>query len=208
MRIVVGEGSCGLAAGAGKVHAALAALGISYFILSAELDLPKARDVGGAVTVYGRIPLMITERCFTKEVASCAECGSAQLVDRMGKRFPLVREFEHRTLVLNSEITYMADRKRDVADNGLSEHFIFTTESKEQVRRVIEAFKSGAPIQTVFPDSRPRRIGMREFTAEDKKRTENAPRGRKNAAPYAQNKAKTPFNKAGKKKPRTHGGTR
>ena len=27
MRIVVGEGSCGLAAGAGKVHAALAKLG-------------------------------------------------------------------------------------------------------------------------------------------------------------------------------------
>ena len=27
MRIVVGEGSCGLAAGAGKVHAALTALG-------------------------------------------------------------------------------------------------------------------------------------------------------------------------------------
>ena len=192
----------------GGTKAALGALGVSHFILSAELDLPKARDVGGAVTVYGRIPLMITERCFTKEVASCAECGSAQLVDRMGKRFPLVREFEHRTLVLNSEITYMADKGKEIRGCGLSEHFIFTTEGVDEVRRVLSAFKSGAPIQTVYPTMLPRRIGMREFTPEDKKRAENTARGRKNAAPYAKNKAKPQFNKAVKKKPRTHGGTR
>ena len=184
-----------------KAKASLEALGVAHFILSAELDLPKARDVGGAVTVFGRIPLMITERCFTKEVASCKECGSAFLVDRLGKRFPLVREFEHRTLVLNSEITYMADRKKELAECGLSEHFIFSTESADEVRRVIKAFASGAPIQTVFSDSKPRRIGMREVAAQDKKRTENTPHGRKNATPSTQNGSKVPFSRQRKNKP-------
>ena len=155
--------------------ATLGALGVEKFILSAELDLPKARDVGGGVTVFGRIPLMLTERCFTKEVADCNSCGKAALTDRRGKRFPLIRENEHRTLVLNSEYTYMADRVGDVLSRGLSEHFIFTTETPAEIKKVIRAFSRGDAIQTVFSGQRPRRLGMREPDAEKQKKNASKP---------------------------------
>ncbi len=139
----------------------LSALGVEHFILSAELDLPKARDIGGAVTVFGRIPLMLTERCFIKENFSCEKCTRAALVDRRGKRFPVIREYEHRNLILNSEITYMADKMSAVTSAGLSAHFIFSTESAGQVREVLTAYKRGLPMEEVFRGERPRRLGMR-----------------------------------------------
>lgn len=143
-------------------------LGLKHMILSAEVDLPKARDIGGAVTVYGRIPLMLTERCFIKENFSCARCSDAALTDRRGKKFPIMREYGHRNLILNSEITYMADRMREVHALGLSEHFIFSKESEREIRAVLRAFKSGAPMSSVIPGEGFRRIGMRE-AKKDKK---------------------------------------
>ncbi len=148
----------------------LTELGVNDVILSAELDLPKARDVFGTVTVYGRIPLMITERCFIKENFSCKACENAALTDRRGKKFPLVREFEHRNLVLNSEITYMADRLDDVLRFSLGEHFIFTKENAREVSSVLQAFKTGAKIDTVFQGERPRRIGSRTSSGNSEKK--------------------------------------
>ncbi len=144
-----------------RARGALALLGVSRTVLSAELDLPKARDVGGSVIVYGRIPLMLTERCFVKENFSCSECGRAKLVDRRGKAFPIIREYEHRNLILNSEITYMADRLGDVSECSLSEHYVFSVESSKEVEALISAFKKGAPIERVFSGQKPRRVGMR-----------------------------------------------
>lgn len=141
---------------------ALEGLGIEGIILSAELDIPKARDIGGGVTVYGRIPLMLTERCFIKENFSCKACSSAALKDRMGKSFPIIREHGHRNLILNSQITYMADEIDRVRTCGLSEHFIFSVESAAQIRAVIGAFREKSPIEAVFPGERARRIGIRE----------------------------------------------
>lgn len=150
--------------------AALFELGVAYAVLSAELDLPKARDIGGGIVAYGRIPLMITERCFVGENFSCKECGKARLCDRRGKEFPMLREYDHRTLILNSEITYMADRAREISSAGLKEHFIFTVETADEVGKVLRAFSRGDAIQTVFPSQRPRRLGMREAEPEKQKK--------------------------------------
>ena len=60
---------------------AYAKLGIEDTLLSAELTLPMARDVGGGAIVYGRIPLMLTERCFMKENFGCDKCGKCSLTD-------------------------------------------------------------------------------------------------------------------------------
>ena len=151
-------------------EAALFELGVAYAVLSAELDLPKARDIGGGIVAYGRIPLMITERCFVEENFSCKECGKARLCDRRGKEFPVLREHDHRTLILNSEITYMADRARELSSAGLKEHFIFTVETADEVGKVLRAFSRGDAIQTVFPSQKPRRLGMREAEPEKQKK--------------------------------------
>ena len=63
-------------------------------ILSPELTLPRMRDIihsfpSSAAVVYGRIPLMVTEKCVGKELGGCDVCRSdrAALTDRRGARF-------------------------------------------------------------------------------------------------------------------------
>lgn len=134
-------------------------LGITECILSAELTLPMARDIGGGVIVYGRIPLMVTERCFIGDVAGCEKCaeGGVSLTDRTGARFPMMREFEHRNVIFNSTVTYMGDKRGELVRAGLVwEHFIFSTESADEIAELLKRYNKGAPL-----DSPVRRMGKR-----------------------------------------------
>jgi putative protease len=144
-------------------------LGVSDLILSPELTIPRMRDIAltledhshtaaGAV-VYGRLPLMMLEKCAIREIyrhmkpeAVCREiCGknAAVLKDRLGKEFPVLREdspkgMGHRNLVCNSLPTGMSDRLDELSRARLSQHhFIFTIESPAEVDRVIAAYRKG-----------------------------------------------------------------
>ena len=134
-------------------------LGVENIILSPELTLPMARDVGGGVTVYGRIPLMITQRCFITDNFGCDRCqgGTAALVDRQGAAFPMMREYRHRNVIFNSTPTYMGDKKDELSRyNVRHEHFIFSTESGEEIATLIDKYRRGAPLGTQV-----RRVGKR-----------------------------------------------
>ena len=120
--------------------------GIEDVVTSPELTLARARDMGGRVIVYGRLPLMVTEKCVGRELGDCDRCqsGKAVLVDRRQTEFPVLREWKHRSLILNSVPVYMADRGEELERNGLVAHqFLFTTESKEEIRRVLAAYERG-----------------------------------------------------------------
>ena len=132
-------------------------IGISDVVLSPELTSKQARQLSSRAIVYGRLPLMITERCFMKENFGCDKCGKCYLADRKGIKFPMKREFEHRNIIFNSAYTYMGDKTEEV--KGLTYHFIFTTESAEEVRAVVKAFKERRP----FPlEGQFRRMGKRK----------------------------------------------
>ena len=128
-------------------------LGLEDVLLSPELTLPQMRDIGGATgaCVYGRLPLMITEKCVSPELdakGGCDSCkqGRATLVDRRGVSFPVLRTFEHRSLIFNSVPLYMADKSELLDRNGIAmQHFIFTTESSREVDDVIEAYLRHSP---------------------------------------------------------------
>lgn len=138
---------------------ALTELGVKRLVLSPELTLPKARDIGGSVIVYGRIPLMLTERCFIKDGFGCDGCGRASLTDRRGEKFPILREYKHRNLILNSRHTYMGDKRAELDKCRLkSYHFIFSTESPDEIASAISAFKAGAPLS----GGDVRRVGRRK----------------------------------------------
>lgn len=133
--------------------------GLSVYaaVLSPELTLPMVRDIGGGVIVMGRIPLMLTERCFIKENFGCERCGSASLTDRKGMKFPLVREWGHRNLVLNSTPTYMGDKKGELDAAGVAHcHFVFSTETAEEIKELLECYRREAPYLKPH-----RRIGKR-----------------------------------------------
>ena len=61
-------------------------------------------------------------------------------------RFPVLRTFDHRSLIFNSVPVYMADKSDLLSKNGIvMQHFIFTTESSREVDGVIEAYKNHSP---------------------------------------------------------------
>lgn len=133
-------------------------MGVEDVVVSPELTARQARTTGGRAIVYGRIPLMITERCFMKENFGCERCGKCQLVDRKGVKFPMMREAEHRNLIFNSAFTYMGDRTDEIRGvDGY--HFIFTTERADEVADVVDSFKGKRP----FPlNGQFRRMGKRK----------------------------------------------
>ncbi len=130
-------------------------LGFSDIILSPELNLPQMRDIAGdtQTIVYGRVPLMLLEKCAVKDTSGCAACreGKADLTDRRGVVFPVLREVPHRNIIYNSQPTYMADRADELARCRIrSQHFIFSTESRAEAAQVISAYRSGtAPVGSI-----------------------------------------------------------
>ena len=121
-------------------------MGFEDVVLSPELTLRQIRDIGGAtsVCVYGRLPLMITEKCVGRELGSCEMCkeGKLKLVDRRSVEFPVLQRFSHRSAIFNSIPTYMADRRDDLKNAKITcEHFIFTIESQSEIRAVINSYK-------------------------------------------------------------------
>ena len=132
-------------------------MGVERLVLSPELTLPKARDIGGSVITYGRIPLMITERCFISENFGCERCGKSSLIDRKGEKFPMMREFKHRNLIFNSVPTYMGDRASELRENRISsKHLLFTTEGGREIAEILKLHKTNAPLSF-----RVRRVGRR-----------------------------------------------
>ncbi len=134
-----------------ETAAALENLGFEDFILSPELTLPRLRDISGKsfVTVYGRLPLMVTEKCVGKEIGGCEKCerGQLRLTDRMGVKFPVLRVPEHRSLIVNSLPTYILDRSRDLSEGFITRrHYFFTTETPREVDSILAAAAAGAPI--------------------------------------------------------------
>lgn len=125
--------------------------GLSDVLLSPELTLPQIRDVKGScdVIVYGRIPLMLLEKCAGREVGDCAACerDANALIDRRGERFPILRLPPHRNILVNSRPTVMSDRQAELARAGITGgHYIFTLESPDEVDRVIDAYQGGTPL--------------------------------------------------------------
>lgn len=132
-------------------------MGVTHLILSPELTLPKARDIGGGLITYGRIPLMITERCFIGENFGCKNCNKATLIDRKGEKFPMMREYGHRNIIFNSLPTYMGDKADELRQYRLrSCHLLFTTERGDEIGRIIKAHRCGEKL-----NGQVRRIGRR-----------------------------------------------
>ncbi|MGM9683362.1 MAG: DUF3656 domain-containing protein [Eubacteriales bacterium] len=136
-------------------------LGLKDIVLSPELSLPKLRDIGGRslAVVYGRLPLMTTEKCLASEISDCRSCkgNAVRLTDRRGVGFPVLRVWKHRNVILNSVPVYMADRADSLKANGVSgEHFIFTVEGRDEAARVIEAY-----VKHTAPGTEIRRIAQK-----------------------------------------------
>ena len=137
--------------------AAVLEMGFADALLSPELTLPQIRDIKGNcdAVIYGRIPLMLLEKCVGLEVGDCAHCATQKnaLTDRRGEKFPVLclpsacRDGHHRNILYNSRPTVMSDRRRELLAAGIvGGHFIFTVETPDEVDRILLAYRDGTPL--------------------------------------------------------------
>lgn len=131
-------------------------LGVSRMTLSQELTFRQV-DVlersgtspqGDGLLVYGRSPLMLTRNCpdgLRQE--DFTDAAAQELTDRKGIRFPVVKNGDAYEL-LNSRPLYLADSRE--VPRGLFRLYWFTTETAEEVRDILEAYKDGTPAATEF----------------------------------------------------------
>ena len=122
--------------------------GLSSVTVSFELrwqqvrDLAKYADCEGIV--YGRLPLMITENCVTKNNVGCAHGAGSVLTDRTGAQFPVQCAYGCRCEIENGKVLVLAD-KPEVFRCGLRYGRLrFTTESPAECAAILRAHRNGA----------------------------------------------------------------
>ena len=143
--------------------------------ISPEAPSALCRDIDGdaSVIVYGRLPLMHTERCMMSDGGAVCPfgggggrtypyrekksgslhgktCGGAvcrgELTDRTGAKFPVFGLRDCSNVIFNSVPIYMADKAdvmRECAASRL--HFIFSDETRQECERVIRAYREALP---------------------------------------------------------------
>ena len=110
---------------------------------SFELRLAQIKDLAKPLDtemiIYGRLPLMVSDQCIIRHSAGRCNCQTpAQMSDRMGSVFPVVKEFGCRNVVYNAHKLYLADKKEDLFSAGLwGLRMVFTTESARECVEVV-----------------------------------------------------------------------
>lgn len=118
--------------------------------ISPELNLKKIRELSTDVPlqtmVYGRLPLMITENCVIKNGEKCPCDNNGYITDRMGMRFPIIRDGAScRNVILNCKKTFVKDKLAEIKDAGVSLYRIyFTDENPGECINICKAFLEGA----------------------------------------------------------------
>ncbi|MCQ2471060.1 MAG: DUF3656 domain-containing protein [Clostridia bacterium] len=120
--------------------------GVEKALLSAEMTLARAKELGGrlprGIFAYGRVPLMLTRNCPVKNKKTCAQCKQQSvLTDRKNISFP-VDCVSGCSELLNSKPVYMADRLNEIKNANFILLY-FTTETKDEAAKIIEAYKKG-----------------------------------------------------------------
>ena len=103
-------------------------------------ELSKTLDT--ELIVYGRLPLMVSDQCIIRHSAGRCACQSpAQMTDRMGSVFPVVKEFGCRNVIYNAHKLYLADKATDIYEAGLwGLRMMFTTESPRECVEVAKGY--------------------------------------------------------------------
>ena len=133
----------------------LAAMGFLSATASFELRLAQIKDLAKPldteVIMYGRLPLMVSDQCIISRSAGRCSCQTpAQMSDRMGSVFPVVKEFGCRNVIYNAHKLYLADKKEDLYSAGLwALRMMFTTESP---RECIEVAKGHLGLSDYKPN--------------------------------------------------------
>ena len=139
------HGGYGLCCTNRRTVQSLAEEGLADVTGSYEMRLSALTNLGRQLPcgafVYGRLPMMLLRLCPIRAQDGCRK-GRCYLQDRTGQKFPLVCSGTY-TELCNAKRLWLADKRRHLA--GL--HYwdlYFAEESADEMREVIEAYRSGS----------------------------------------------------------------
>ncbi len=124
-------------------------LGFKSVELSPELNIRQIKAISKVVPVqtmvYGRLPLMVTENCIIKNSNKCPCKGDSFITDRMGMKFPVIKDGEIcRSVVLNCKKTFMGfDMDKLKAAEVDFFRIYFTDESFDECKKICNTYLFG-----------------------------------------------------------------
>ncbi len=157
------RGDFGLGVCNGQTLVAMQEIGFASATLSFELNLAQMRDMPKAIDCeilsYGRLPMMLTERCPTGDCEGCAEAahcqvqdGAATLTDRRKLTFPVQSTFGDRFELLNAKTLFLADRQETYQQIGLwAQRLCFTTEDAATCRAIVARYQGSGEAAPADP---------------------------------------------------------
>ncbi len=124
--------------------------GLRSIFLSPELNMAQIRETAAClpceIVIYGYQPLMLTENCVARNLGRCP-CGNEinYLTDRLGKKFPIIRDGGScKTVLLNTCPTFMCDKMGEVKQSGAALlNLCFTIEGGDAVKKICAACFGG-----------------------------------------------------------------
>ena len=124
----------------------LRSIGFLSATASFELRLAQIREMhkplDTEMIVYGRLPLMVSDQCVIRSSSGHCSCRNpAELADRMGSIFPVVKEYGCRNVIYNAHKLYLADKKADIITCGLwGMRMLFSTETPRECAEVAKGY--------------------------------------------------------------------
>ena len=114
------------------------ALGVRETLLSLEIPMGDARQLGGSIprglVLYGHLPLMLFRCCPMQGKTGCGSCdGRRSLTDRQGRSFTVLCHRRQYSALLNPVPLYVGDRALGGLDFGV---VYLTTETPRECREV------------------------------------------------------------------------
>ena len=120
-------------------------MGLEDVTLSFELSEKGIKsintDTQKGAYIYGYLPIMLFRNCPQRADDGCLKCnGKSTLTDRKGIEFPLLCQKKKYSVLHNSVPLYIGDKSLSGLDFVT---FYFTIESKEECKKIYQAYSSG-----------------------------------------------------------------
>lgn len=114
-------------------------------ILSPEMTVKQANSINAedtGIIAYGKLPLMLTRNCPVKNRLGCGNCmNQGTLTDRKGYKFQVKCSSYPCVEIFNPLPIYLGDRMDEINTDFI--HFYFTDESKSDIEKIVNMYKSG-----------------------------------------------------------------
>ncbi len=130
-----------------RTLARLTRAGFQSLTASFELSARQIWDLAACgsteMIVYGRAPVMVTERCLIRASAGRCACSTpTSMSDPFGSVYPVEKEFGCRNVVYDGRKIFLADRPDIYGNRGLwGVRLLFTTESARECVSVAERYR-------------------------------------------------------------------